>query len=117
MREGGTLCEGLSAVGAGSGFEDMLSLSSGWTFEGQLSTDCCRIGAGSSTGYVEDHRWRSGWSGAPKGLGSCFSAAVAGMFLSDVLIIYACCGVLLSASFVGWLWKLRFGFLVVFVVP
>ena len=74
VRKGWALCEGLSAVSASSGFEDLLSLSSGWTFEGQLSTVCCRIGAGSSTGHFEDHRWRSGWSGAPKGSGSCLSA-------------------------------------------
>ena len=74
VRKGGALCEGLSADSAGSGFEDLLPLSSGWIFEGQLSTARCRTGAGSSTDHFEDYGWRSGWSGAPKGSRSCFSA-------------------------------------------
>ena len=74
VRKGGALCEGLSADSSDSGFEDLLSLQSGWTLEGQLSTTCCRVGVGSSTGHFEVHGWRSGWSGAPKGSGSCFSA-------------------------------------------
>ena len=74
VRKGGALCAGLSAVSAGSGFEDLLSLLSGWTFEGQLSTTFCRTGAGSSTDHFEDSRRRSGWSGAPKGSWSCLSA-------------------------------------------
>ena len=78
VRKGGALCEGLSAVNSSSGFEDLLSLSLGWALEGQLPTACCRTGAGSSTGHFEDHRWRSGWSGAPKGSRSCFSACSRG---------------------------------------
>jgi len=91
VRKGGALREGLSAVSAGSGFEDLLPLSSGWTFEGQLSIACCRTGAGSSTGHFEDHRWRPGWSGAPRVQGRAFqltaeevravSDAAVGMFL------------------------------------
>ena len=92
VRNGGELCEGLSADSPGSGFEDLLSLSSGWTFEGQLSTTCCRTGAGSSTGHFEDSRRRSGWSGAPRAQGRAYQLAAeevravpdadAGMFLS-----------------------------------
>ena len=83
---------GLSAVSANSGFEDLLSVSAGWTFEGQLSTAFCRTGAGSSTGHLEEFRRRTGWSRAPRAQGRAYRLAAGG----DGAVPEAAVGMMLS---------------------
>ena len=91
VRKGGALCEGLSAVSANSGFEDLLSLSSGWAFEGQLQLAAGPVQAPASA-TLRITGGGQGGAEPPRAQGRAFQLvaeevravpdAAAGMFLS-----------------------------------